>query len=103
MTYTNNDSNNNLNNDDNSGNISIRFWRQYVSLFASIAAIVVLLLTSDRKSSRCKNNAERGILTQVLLKQKYANQQEPTYSFLETLRVIVRLSIRYCFPIIDFR
>ena len=29
------------------------FWRQYVPLFASIAAIVSLLLTSDRKSSRC--------------------------------------------------
>ena len=35
-----------------SGNLSVRFWRQYVSLFASIAAAVVLLLTSDRKSSR---------------------------------------------------
>ena len=33
--------------------LSIRFWRQYVSLFALIAAIVSLLLTSDRKSSRC--------------------------------------------------
>ena len=32
-----------------SGNFSIRFWRQYMSLFASIAAIVSLLLTSDRK------------------------------------------------------
>ena len=28
------------------------FWRQYVSLFASIVAIVSLLLTFDRKSSR---------------------------------------------------
>ena len=31
------------------GNFSIRFWIQYVSLFTSIAAIVSLLLTSDRK------------------------------------------------------
>ena len=30
----------------------VRFWRQFMSLFASIAAIVSLLLTSDRKSSR---------------------------------------------------
>ena len=37
----------------NSENFSIRFWRQYVSLFTWIAAIVHLLLTSDRKSSRC--------------------------------------------------
>ena len=28
------------------------FWRQYVSLYASIAAIASLLLTSDRKISR---------------------------------------------------
>ena len=33
-----------------SGNFSIHFWRQYLSLFVSIAAIVSLLLTSDRKS-----------------------------------------------------
>ena len=32
-----------------SGNFSIRFWRQYVPLFASIAAIISLLLTSNRK------------------------------------------------------
>ena len=32
-----------------SWNFSIRFWRQYLSLLASIAAIVSLLLTSDRK------------------------------------------------------
>ena len=30
------------------GNFSIHIWRQYVSLFASIAAIVSLLLISDR-------------------------------------------------------
>ena len=35
------------------GNFSIRIWRQYVSLFTSIAAIISLLLTSDRKSSHC--------------------------------------------------
>ena len=35
---------------------SIRFWRQYVSLFVSIAAIVSLLVTSDRKSSCCDTN-----------------------------------------------
>ena len=35
------------------GNFSIRFWRQYVSLYVLIAAIVSLLLTSDRKSSSC--------------------------------------------------
>ena len=34
-----------------SGNFSIRFWRQYVLLFSSMAAIVSLLLTSDRKIS----------------------------------------------------
>ena len=39
----------------NSGNFSIRFWRQYASLFASIAITVYLLLTSDRKSSRWHN------------------------------------------------
>ena len=32
-----------------SGIFSVRFWRQYVSLCASITAIVSLLLTSDRK------------------------------------------------------
>ena len=36
-----------------SGNIFIHFWRQYLSLFASIATIVSLLVTADRKSSRC--------------------------------------------------
>ena len=36
-----------------SENFSIRFWRQYVSLFALIAAIVSLLLISERKSSHC--------------------------------------------------
>ena len=35
-----------------SGTFSISFWRQYVSLYASIGTIVSLLLTSDRKSSR---------------------------------------------------
>ena len=35
-----------------SGNFSIRFGKQYMSLFASIAAFASLLLTSDRKSSR---------------------------------------------------
>ena len=39
-----------------SGNFSICFWRQYTSLFASIAAIVFLFLTSDRKSSRCEKH-----------------------------------------------
>ena len=39
-----------------SGNFSIWFWRQYTSLFASIAAIVFLFLTSDRKSSRCEKH-----------------------------------------------
>ena len=39
-----------------SGNYSNRFCRQYVSLFASIVAILSLLLTSDRKSSRCKRS-----------------------------------------------
>ena len=34
------------------GNFSIRFSRQYVSLFAFIASIFFLLLTSVRKSSR---------------------------------------------------
>ena len=28
----------------NSGNFSIRFWRQYVALFASIAAIVIIFV-----------------------------------------------------------
>ena len=37
----------------NSGNFSTQFWRQCVSLFASIAAIVSLLLPSDKKSFRC--------------------------------------------------
>ena len=32
-----------------SGNFCIRIWRQYVSLFASLAAIVSLLLTSEEK------------------------------------------------------
>ena len=36
----------------NSANFSIRFWRHYVSLFASIALLLSLLWTSDRKSSR---------------------------------------------------
>ena len=36
-----------------SGNFSIRFLRQYMSLFTSIATIVSLLLTFDRKSSHC--------------------------------------------------
>ena len=36
-----------------SGNFSVRFQRQNVSLFASIPPIVSLLLTSDRKSFRC--------------------------------------------------
>ena len=31
----------------------ICFWRQYVSLFASITATVSLFLTSDRESSHC--------------------------------------------------
>ena len=35
-----------------SGNFSIRFCRQCMPLFASIAAIFTLLLTSDRKCSR---------------------------------------------------
>ena len=43
------------------GNFSIRFLE---TLFASIAAIVSLLLTSDRKSSRCKTPFE------VYLKRK---------------------------------
>ena len=34
-----------------SGNFSIRFWGQYVSLFPLVAAIVSLLLTSDKKRS----------------------------------------------------
>ena len=38
-----------------SGNFSIRLWRQYVV----IAVIVSLLLTSDRKSSRCYRDTER--------------------------------------------
>ena len=38
-----------------SGNFSIHFWRQYMSLYASITAIVSLLLTSDRKSSRWRS------------------------------------------------
>ena len=37
-----------------SGNFSSRyFWRQYMSLFTSISAIVSSLFSSDRKSSRC--------------------------------------------------
>ena len=45
-----------------SGNFSIRFWRQYVSLFASIASVVSLLLTSDRKSSH------RQLVANILVK-----------------------------------
>ena len=33
----------------NSGNFSIRFWRLYVSLFASIAAIVVPIVDFRQK------------------------------------------------------
>ena len=45
-----------------SRNFSIHFWKPYVSLFAPIAAIVSLLLTSDRKSSRWKLGFDTEIL-----------------------------------------
>ena len=47
---------------------SIRFWRQYEPLFTSIAAIVFLLLTSDRKSSRWRENmSKERIISNYLL------------------------------------
>ena len=57
-----------------SWNFSIRFWRQYMLLFASIAAIVFLLLTSHRISSLCMS---------------FQKQQEHFYSFLGTIYVII--------------
>ena len=36
-----------------SGKFSVRFWRQYVPLFASITVIVVPIVDFRRKSSRC--------------------------------------------------
>ena len=60
-----------------SWNFSIRFWRQCMSLFASIAVFVSLLLTSDRKSSRCVGAdpgfLQRTVLTQPLLRKLFRN------------------------------
>ena len=36
-----------------SENFPIRFWRQYMLLFASMAAVTVLIVDSRQKSSRC--------------------------------------------------
>ena len=49
-------------------NFSIRLWRQYVSLLASIGAIVSLLLTSDRKKVPDGTKTLVGFLRQFSLR-----------------------------------